>query len=85
MGLPLQAYTDEGAEFVKQFEKMKYYDVEHKRSRTPPAFVERSIRTVKEKVLKRQKNTWNKKAINDDQKFLSEQESSEASEAQINQ
>jgi DNA-directed RNA polymerase subunit beta' len=31
------------------------------------------------------KNSWNKKAINDDQKFLSEQESSEASEAQINQ
>ena len=31
------------------------------------------------------KNTWNKKAVNDDQKFLSEQESKEASEAQINQ
>ncbi len=31
------------------------------------------------------KNSWNKKAINDDQKFLSEQESFEASEAQINQ
>ncbi len=31
------------------------------------------------------KNSWNKKAIKDDQKFLSEQESSEASEAQINQ
>ncbi len=31
------------------------------------------------------KNSWNKKAINDDQKFLSEQESSDASEAQINQ
>ena len=31
------------------------------------------------------KNSWNKKAINDDQKFLSEQESAEASEAQINQ
>ncbi len=31
------------------------------------------------------KNTWNKKAIDDDQKFLSEQESSVSSEAQINQ
>ena len=31
------------------------------------------------------KNTWNKKAIDDDQKFLSEQESSDSSEAQINQ
>ncbi len=31
------------------------------------------------------KNSWNKKAINDDQKFLSEQESQEASEAQLNQ
>ncbi len=31
------------------------------------------------------KNSWNKKAINDDQKFLSEQESTEAAEAQINQ
>ncbi len=31
------------------------------------------------------KNSWNKKALDDDQKFLSEQETSEASEAQINQ
>ena len=31
------------------------------------------------------KNSWNKKAINDDQKFLSEQESSDPSDAQINQ
>ena len=31
------------------------------------------------------KNSWNKKAIEDDQKFLSEQEKSEPSEAQINQ
>ncbi len=31
------------------------------------------------------KNSWNKKAINDDQKFLSEQESADASEVQINQ
>ena len=34
---------------------MKYYDVEQKISRTPPAFVDRSIRTVKEHILKRQK------------------------------
>ncbi len=31
------------------------------------------------------KNSWNKKAIEDDQKFLSEQESADSSEAQINQ
>jgi len=31
------------------------------------------------------KNLWNKKAIEDDQKFLSEQEKNEATEAQINQ
>ncbi len=31
------------------------------------------------------KNSWNKKAIEDDQKFLSEQETAETSEAQINQ
>ncbi len=31
------------------------------------------------------KNNWNKKAIEDDQKFLSEQEGKEVSEAQINQ
>ena len=31
------------------------------------------------------KNSWNKKAINDDQKFLSEQETTDNSEAQINQ
>ena len=31
------------------------------------------------------KNSWNKKAIEDDQKFLSEQETAETSDAQINQ
>ena len=31
------------------------------------------------------KNSWNKKALEDDQKFLSEQEKTETSEAQINQ
>ena len=31
------------------------------------------------------KNSWNKKAIEDDKKFLSEQDKSESSEAQINQ
>ena len=31
------------------------------------------------------KNSWNKKAIEDDQKFLSEQDSADAPEAQINQ
>ena len=51
IGLPLQVYTDEGGEFVKHFsQKLKYYDVEQKISRTPPAFVERAIRTVKEKL-----------------------------------
>ena len=55
IGLPLQVYNDEGGEFVKHFaEKLKYYDVEQKTSRTPPAFVERAIRTVKEKIEKRQ-------------------------------
>ena len=31
------------------------------------------------------KNAWNRKAIDDDQKFLSEQESNDPSDAQINQ
>ena len=31
------------------------------------------------------KNSWNKKALDDDQKFLADQENSESSEAQINQ
>ena len=31
------------------------------------------------------KNQWNKKALKDDEKFLSEQEPVETSEAQINQ
>ena len=31
------------------------------------------------------KNTWNKKALQDDQKFLSEQEKAETSESQVNQ
>ena len=55
IGLPKQVYSDEGGEFkAKEFaDKMKYYDVEHQFSRTPPAFVERTIRTVKEHVKKR--------------------------------
>ena len=57
IGIPLQVYTDEGGEFVKNFsKKLKYYDVEQKISRTPPAFVERAIRTVKEQILDRQKS-----------------------------
>ena len=36
-------------------------------------------------ILKTIKNSWNKKALNDDQKFLSEQESTEKPETQINQ
>ena len=31
------------------------------------------------------KNNWNRKALDDDKKFLTEQEASEPSEAQINQ
>ena len=31
------------------------------------------------------KNSWNKKALEDDQKFISEQEQADSSEAQINQ
>ena len=31
------------------------------------------------------KNNWNRKALDDDKKFLTEQETSEPSEAQINQ
>ena len=56
IGLPKQVYSDEGGEFkANEFvDKMKYYDVEHQFSRTPPAFVERTIRTVKEQVKKRQ-------------------------------
>ena len=55
IGIPLQVYNDEGGEFVANFsKKLEYYDVEQKISRTPPAFVERAIRTVKEKVLERQ-------------------------------
>ena len=49
IGIPLQVYNDEGGEFVANFsKKLEYYDVEQKISRTPPAFVERAIRTVKE-------------------------------------
>ena len=56
IGLPKQVYSDEDGAFkAKEFvDKMKYYDVEHQFSRTPPAFVERTIRTVKEQVKKRQ-------------------------------
>ena len=36
IGLPLSVYVDEGGEFTKHFaDKLKYYDVELKVSRTP--------------------------------------------------
>ena len=54
LGLPIGVYNDEGGEFMAEFAKrLKYYDVEQTTSRTPPAFVERAIRTVKEQIAKR--------------------------------
>ena len=44
--------VDEGGEFQAAFaERLKYYEVELKVTRTPPVFVERSIRTIKELSL----------------------------------
>ena len=41
VGLPKHVYSDDGGEFkAKEFaDKMKYYDVEHQFSRTPPALL----------------------------------------------
>ena len=51
MGVPNQAYTDEGGEFVGSFEKtLEKYMIEHAISRAPPMFVERMIRTLRQGV-----------------------------------
>ena len=49
LGLSATCLTDEGGEFRAEFEaRLKYYEIEHVVTRTPPIFVERVIRTVKE-------------------------------------
>ena len=55
LGIPQIVMVDEGGEFQAAFkERLKYYDVELKVTRTPPVFVERSIRTIKEGIKNRQ-------------------------------
>jgi hypothetical protein len=52
LGLPDALVTDEGGEFQAAFERrLKYYGVRHQILRTPPIFVERLIRTIKEKSI----------------------------------
>ena len=54
LGIPVTVMTDEGGEFLADFEnRLKYYDIEHLVTRTPPIFVERIIRTLKEKIDRR--------------------------------
>ena len=54
LGLPASVFTDQGGEFQGAFEaRLRYYDIDHVVSRTPPIFVERQIRTIKEGVERR--------------------------------
>ena len=56
LGIPATVMTDEGGEFQASFkERLQYYDIEHVVTRTPPIFVERAIRTVKEGLELRMK------------------------------
>ena len=61
LGIPQVVMVDEGGEFQAAFaERLKYYDVELKVTRTPPVFVERSIRTIKEGIKNRQETLGGK-------------------------
>jgi hypothetical protein len=51
LGLPDTLVTDEGGEFQAAFNRrLQFYSVRHLTLRTPPIFVERLIRTIKEKI-----------------------------------
>jgi hypothetical protein len=51
LGLPDSLVTDEGGEFQGAFaRRLEYYSLRHQVLRTPPIFVERLIRTIKEKI-----------------------------------
>ena len=51
MDVPNNIYTDEGGELAAAFEeKLKKYVIEHIISRSPPMFVERAIRSLREGI-----------------------------------
>ena len=51
LGLPDALVTDEGGEFQGAFgRRLQYYRIRHQVLRAPPIFVERLIRTIKEKI-----------------------------------
>lgn len=54
LGHPVSVLTDIGGEFQGQFAKrLDYYSVHHIVTRTPPIFVERVIRTLRDNIRKR--------------------------------
>lgn len=58
MGHPVSVLTDIGGEFQGAFSKrLQYYSVNHIVTRTPPIFVERVIRTLKDNIRKRMQVT----------------------------
>jgi hypothetical protein len=51
MGIPASIITDLGEEYSGHFtEEMAYYEIDHLRFRTHPNFVERAIRTIKDRL-----------------------------------
>jgi transposase-like protein len=51
MGIPASIITDMGGEYNLDFTKeLDYYEIEHLRFRTHPNFVERAIRTIKDRL-----------------------------------
>ena len=63
MGVPLQAYTDEGGEFKGAFEeRLKHYFIDHTVTKAHAVFAERVIRTLREKIAARLAATRTSKA-----------------------
>ena len=54
LGVPANVYSDDGSEFKREFkELMDFWDVEKQVTRGHAYFVERTIRTIKEAMLRR--------------------------------
>ena len=54
LGVPANVYSDDGSEFKREFkELMDFWDIEKQLTMAHPYFAERTIRTIKEAMLRR--------------------------------
>ena len=59
LGVPSQVYSDDGAEFKKEFKQLlDDWAIEKQVTRGHAFFVERVIRTIKEGILRRLEQEW---------------------------